>query len=250
MSTTKTTQSTGNFNPASMQTYTSFLQSAGAATQNNIQNPFSNSNAVLLQNQANQANSGISASNNAAYANRSNALGISSNSPAYSFGARMNTNASLANTGRTNNNLLLGDLGTRMSSLNSAMNFRPLQTGGTQTSGTYGLGTWLPQVAQAGVQIGGAAYNMMNQGSGNDYSQANQQVNPANNSGSGMYDLNEESPDNLGMSMSQPNLNSFGNPSNMYMSTPGMWGMGAGNVGQDPYGYGSGGSNGWGIGYN
>ena len=39
----------------------------------------------------------------------------------------------------------------RQNALNQAMSMRPLQTGGTTTQKTSGLGTWLPQVVSAGL---------------------------------------------------------------------------------------------------
>src|SRR5258708_38589304 len=67
--------------------------------------------------------------------------------------------AQLARAGRadmgrqsdTFNNLLLGANQLRMGAAQTAMGYRPLQTGSTTTQQQSGLGTWLPQVAAAGM---------------------------------------------------------------------------------------------------
>lgn len=53
-------------------------------------------------------------------------------------------------------NALNSTVGSQMNATGMAANYRPLQTGQTQT--TSGLGTWLPQVLGAGLSIGLAPF--------------------------------------------------------------------------------------------
>jgi hypothetical protein len=169
MSTTKTTTSSTNFNPGSVNTYNSLIGSAGSALTQNINNPTSNS---FFQSQVGNMSSAVNtmgANSNAALVQRSNALGISQNSPAFAAQMGQNQRQVMANQGQGYNNLLLGALGTRMQSLNTAMNFRPLQTGGTQVQSTGGLGQY---VGLAGAAANGgmtAASNLFGQNGGFNY---------------------------------------------------------------------------------
>lgn len=61
-------------------------------------------------------------------------------------------------------NALNSTVGSQLNATGMAANYRPLQTGQTQT--TSGLGSWLPQVLGAGLSMGAAAINGMGGGGG------------------------------------------------------------------------------------
>jgi hypothetical protein len=107
--------------------------------------------------------------------NASNAVALLGSPPGSAASNYTNTLASMTtagNTARSTNSLIQGAAGTRNNALASAMNFRPLQTGGTSVQQTSGLGTWLPQVVGMGMAAvtgglsGGMSGAMMGAGKG------------------------------------------------------------------------------------
>ena len=146
MGTKQTTTTTNQYNPAGMQTYNALQGPAAGVFNSNINNPYDNAFFNSQKAAGSSAATGFSRPNTQANA----ALGI--NNP--TFNASQTTTqgrATLANQGRMTNNLILGAASNRETSLQSAMNYRPLQTGGTEVKQTSGLGTWLPQVIGMGI---------------------------------------------------------------------------------------------------
>ena len=152
MSKQNKTQSSATFDPTSKAAYDSNLGIWGPALTSAITSPFSNPTTNLA---LGKWNAGVGTSSNAAtqaLMQRASALGISPNSPQYfsQLNAMQRNNAAIGAQGT--NNIFLQALQTRNNDISALQRWTPLQTGGTMTSRTTGMGTWLPQVAQAGLQ--------------------------------------------------------------------------------------------------
>lgn len=149
MSTKNTTTSTNKYDPTSLATYRS-LQGPSANMQSGfINNPYNNSTYNAQRSMGAQLNTAGAAGRAATSANQAGALGTTGSSQ---IGLGMSNN--LTNSmmsGRTNNALMIGAAGLRQQALGAAMNYRPLQTGGTQVQSTGGLGTWLAPLVGAGM---------------------------------------------------------------------------------------------------
>lgn len=161
MSTKTTTDSTNQYNSSSMGTYNSFQPQIGSTLMQMVQNPLGNS---YFQNQLAQQQS---AGNQIAARNNTNLLrnmrtggGILSNSGGFMAGS-LNRNNIAASGMQANafNSALNSALANRSTALMAMQAYQPLQTGQTSTQTQSGLGTWLPQVA-------GAALNMAMPGIG------------------------------------------------------------------------------------
>lgn len=153
MGTQNKTTSTAQFNTQAMGQYNQLQPSIGSALQGNIDNPFSNmmfNTQLGMQRQSNQAQFGAQQQ---ALLQRSQALGINPSSPQYAYMMNQLQRQNMAGTSQGYNNLLLQASQLRQQSIGMAENYRPLQTGQTQTQSQSGLGTWLPQLA--GAAIGG-----------------------------------------------------------------------------------------------
>lgn len=161
MSTHKTDTQQFQFDPGAMKQYQGLTSAFGNTAQGYMQNPFGN---PFMQTQqqmgTRQAQNlgGTQMSDLVQNMLRSGMQGGAS-SPA---GLEMQQNQARANTGMQAN---LGFLQPMQNALQQqdffsqlASQFRPLQTGGKQTETTSGLGTWLPQLAGAGLGALGAAF--------------------------------------------------------------------------------------------
>ncbi len=157
MSTTNTQTTTGQFNQAGMNAYNqmtpAFSQMAMGYMNNPFQNPFFQQQQQMGNQQANLM--GGSAMSNIARNWTASGMGTSNN-PAM---LEMMQNQSRANSGMRAN---LGFLNPMQNAFTAQQNFgqmasqfRPLQTGQTQTQKQSGLGTWLPQLIGAGIGIAG-----------------------------------------------------------------------------------------------
>jgi len=142
MSTKNTTTSTNSYAPGSLGTYESLQGPATQAIGNQISNPNGSQLMLGLRGFGQGAIGGFSRGLPAA-------SGGGSNGAAYS-----RSQATIG--GQFNQNLLLGGAQLRNQAIGAAMNYRPLQTGGTQVQSTYGAGTWAGPLIGAGLAVGGA----------------------------------------------------------------------------------------------
>lgn len=150
MSTKNTT--TANYNQAGMGAYNSMMPGFSSTVNSYMNNPFSNPFFQTQQQMGyNQANmQGQSAMSNIS---RNNSMsGLSSNSPA---ALEMMNNQSRANSSNRSNLGFLAPMQNaqtiQQQSMQMAGNFKPLQTGQTQTQG--GLGSWLPSLLGGGLSM-------------------------------------------------------------------------------------------------
>lgn len=160
MSTQKTDTQQFQFDPGAMKTYQGLTGAFGNTAQGYMQNPFGN---PFMQTQqqmgTRQAQNlgGTQMSDLVQNMLRSGMQGGAS-SPA---GLEMQQNQARANTGMQANLGFLQPLQNALQQQNFysqlASQFRPLQTGGKSTEQTSGLGTWLPQLASAGLGAFGSA---------------------------------------------------------------------------------------------
>ena len=157
MGTKNTTQSTNSYNPASLSNYQNLATSSGSQLSSQIASPYNNQ---VYNGQKGQLNSFLSAGAKAfsgTLSNQGAALGSNGRGIQPNFASNFN----LATAGIGNNSLLLGAAQNRQTALGAGMNFRPLQTGGTQTQQLTGAGTWIPTIA-AGAGAAANAYASFN----------------------------------------------------------------------------------------
>jgi hypothetical protein len=187
MSTTQRTQTSNTYQPQSLASYQGLQRTAGGYLGGFLTNPTGN---MFMQGQLAQGNATVGAQG------RSQASQMAANNTALGTQGSAGFDASqtgslnrslLSNQALMRNNLLIGGANTRNSAMITSMNYRPLQIGGTSTQQTTGLGTWLPQLAAAGISgaasfapsqdrnlFGGQALtNAMNQGYGASYAASN-----------------------------------------------------------------------------
>lgn len=154
---TKSTSTQQNaYNPAGNAAYNQMMPGLGQQTTQFMNNPYSNPQFQLESqmgtSQANQL--GQRGMNNLFQNQQASGFGGGPQSP---FMQEMQANQSRANSGQQ---AQLGFMNPTMmanqrqqAAMQLASGFKPLQTGGTNTQTTGGLGTWLPQVA--GAALGG-----------------------------------------------------------------------------------------------
>ena len=156
MPTKNTTTSTNSYNPSSMGNYNAFQGQLNNSLMQMVQNPLGSSS---FKNQLAQQQ-GVS--NQIAQRSNANVLrnvrtggGVLSNSSGYMGGllARNQLTNSVMQ-GNAFNSSLNNALNTRNQGLSAMQAYQPLQTGQTSVQQQSGVGTWLPQVA-------GAAMNML-----------------------------------------------------------------------------------------
>lgn len=150
MPTTQKTQQTSQFDPGSMQQFKGLQGGIGNVLGGYMTNPFGNPFFQAQQQMGTrqaQNLGGTGTSNLLRNMTASNMFGGAS-SPA---GLEMLQNQGRANTGLQAQlgflQPLMNALGMQQWATGAAEQYRPLQTGSTQTQSTSGLGTWLPQVA-------------------------------------------------------------------------------------------------------
>jgi hypothetical protein len=161
MPTTTQTNATNQYNPNSMNSYNMFQPQVASQLMQMVQNPLGSS---YFQNQLAQQQAGANQVNQRSMANSlQNARtggGILSNSGGYT-NALINRNQIQGSMTQSNafNTAMNSALQNRSLAAMSMQAYQPLQTGQNTTQSTGGLGTWLPQVA-------GAAMNMLMPGLG------------------------------------------------------------------------------------
>jgi hypothetical protein len=153
MSQTQKTQTSNVYNPQSMSSYHDLIQQGGGILQQNINNPQGNPFFSGMQQRGNTAIGRQTGSLTGQQGQNSAALGTNLMNPSAYNASQTTANQRFgtAAAGQMAQSLNMGALQARQNSILSAMNFRPLQTGGTQTQTQSGLGTWLPQVASFGM---------------------------------------------------------------------------------------------------
>lgn len=156
MGTKQTTTTTNQYNPAGMSTYNALQAPMSTLLNQNINNPYNNTGFNSRMAQGTQANQGLASSAGASTQQANTALGTTGGGAFSNYLNAAQGRANSANQGQMSNSLILGAAQNRNQSLQTAMGYRPLQTGGTQTQQTSGLGTWLPQVIGAGLSVAGS----------------------------------------------------------------------------------------------
>ena len=153
------------YNPASLSTYNALLPGWQSNMQQYMTNPLQSTFFNQRQQLSNMNNQQMNQTANSNVLQRANRLASGDTSAFINSQLNQNSRALSAN----NANSFLGNLmyssGVQQQATNAAMNYRPLQTGGSskgsmtgtmhgsQVETTGGLGTWLPQLA--GAAIGG-----------------------------------------------------------------------------------------------
>jgi hypothetical protein len=155
MPTTNSTNTSNQYNPASMNAYNAFTGATMGNLMSMASNPLGSS---YFQNQLAQQKG---QSQQVGQRNQSNLLqnmrtggGILSNSGGF-MNAQLQRN-NIANSGMQSNafnSAMNSALQNRTAAQMSMAAYQPLQTGQNSTSSTGGLGTWLPQVAGAALSM-------------------------------------------------------------------------------------------------
>lgn len=154
-----TNTATNQYNPSAMNTYNAFQPQLQGSLMQMATNPLGSSyfQNQLAQNQQNSAQIGQRNISNSLQNLRTGGGILSNNGGFMNAQLQRNTLANSNMQAGGFNSALNSALQNRSSALMSMAAYQPLQTG--QTQGTSGLGTWLPQVA-------GAAMNMLAPGVG------------------------------------------------------------------------------------
>lgn len=164
MTTKKESTSTAQFDPTSMNAFTSMQGGIASVLNDWMKNPGQIQN-LLLQ-QGYRQNARVGGRMNSNVLNNAVAGGWGGgNLPAFlQASIARNSRATSANNANTFLQTLLGTKQMQLTATGMAQNYRPLQTGSKQVEQTSGLGTWLPQVIGAGLgmatglpMFGGAA---------------------------------------------------------------------------------------------
>jgi hypothetical protein len=164
------TTTTGQYNQPSMGVFNQLTPQFGQAIGSEITNPYSNMffNQQLGMGQQQLGAQGASA--NQALLQRAQAMGVQGNSPLMMSQMGQNQRAGMAGQSNLFNNLLMQAGQMRQSALGMAGSYRPLQTGQVGVEQTSGLGSWLPQLAGAGLGAAGAFFGkQQSQGPGSTY---------------------------------------------------------------------------------
>ena len=162
MSTKQQTDTTNKYDPTSMGTFQGMQGGLGNAVNSYMSNPFGNPFMQTQQQMGTRQaqNLGGTQMSNISRNITGSGMGGGNMSPA---ALEMMQNQGRANTGLQSQLGFLqpmqNALGMQQNAMGIAANYRPLQTGGTQTQSTGGLGTWLPQVA--GMALGGLTGGLM-----------------------------------------------------------------------------------------
>lgn len=160
MSTQKTDTQQSFFDPGAMKQYQGLTGAFGNTAQGYMQNPFSNPFFQTQQQMGTRQaqNLGGTAMSDLLRNMTTSGMAGGASSPA---GLQLQQDQSRANTGLQSQLGFLNPVQNALQQQNFysqlASQFRPLQTGGKQTEATSGLGTWLPQLASAGLGAFGSA---------------------------------------------------------------------------------------------
>jgi hypothetical protein len=162
--TTNKTATQNQYDPTSMGAFQGltpgFANTVGGYMNNPFSNPFFQTQQQLGTSQAQKL--GQTQMNSLLQNQNASGMGGGSSNPA---ALEMQQNQARANTGLQSQLGFLqpvqNALGMQQGAMQMAGNYKPLQTGGTQTQSTQGLGTWLPQLLGA---VGGAGMSALTGG--------------------------------------------------------------------------------------
>lgn len=152
MSTVNKTSNAGVFNQQSMGQYNQLQSGIGSNLQDFMNNPLQSSFFNTQLQMAQRANMNQQSSRNQMVNQNATVGGFTGNTPAF-LQSQMANNARTASANNSNsfNSLLLGANQLRFGATQSAMGYKPLQTGSNTTQSQGGLGSWLPQLAGAAL---------------------------------------------------------------------------------------------------
>ena len=151
MGTKNTTTTTDVFNPTALSTYNALQGPGAGALGASMSNPQGNQNSTLLSNTGQAASRGLAASG--AQAVSGNAAALHAPTATASNNAAEGRSAAAIGA-QTGNSLFLGAEQRSQSAIGASMQYRPLQTGGTNTQSTSGAGTYAAPIIGAGLSVG------------------------------------------------------------------------------------------------
>jgi hypothetical protein len=220
MSTTNTQTNTGTFNQAGMGAYNQMTPAFSNAATGYINNPFSNPFFQTQQQMGYQQADTQNQSNMSSLTRNIGMSGIGQNSPA---ALEMMNNQRRAGTNLRSNLGFLNPMQNAFTAQQNAMGmagqYRPLQTGGTQTQKQGGLGQF---ASLLGMGVGALTGGLFGGGGGNQpQQQSNQQM--SNVWGSGAM---------TNMSTGMGNFGQYGGGTSMGQNAPNTGGY---NFGQSPF---------------
>lgn len=152
MPTTNKTNSSGVFNQQSMGQYNQLQSGIGSNLQDFMSNPLQSSFFNTQLQMAQRGNMNRQSAQNQMVNQNATVGGFTGNTPAF-LQSQMANNArtASANNSSSFNNLLLGANQLRFGATQSAMGYRPMQTGNNTTQSQGGVGSWLAPIAAAGI---------------------------------------------------------------------------------------------------
>jgi hypothetical protein len=159
MSQKQTTTSENIYDSGSLGNYQSLQGPSAGLLSSLISNPYHNALFNQMSARGSRQIAGQNQARTQATMQSNRALGIGSDPALLSSQTASNERAGLSAAAQQRSNLILGATQMRQSALQSALNYRPLQTGGKSVQQTSGLGTWLPQVIGLGVAGAEAAFS-------------------------------------------------------------------------------------------
>lgn len=162
MSTKKKTQTTASFDPTGMAAYQGLQGAIQSGLQQNMNDPFTAMGFNQQLAAGNNSVFGATQQNNTNAANSLQERGISANSGIFAQQLNNLQNSGAQMRNGMQNNLLLQAGNVAQSGATAAGQYQPLQTGGTNTQSTGGLGSWLSPLlgtiaagASKGIGMGG-----------------------------------------------------------------------------------------------
>lgn len=150
---TKTTNTnTNSYNPGSLSNFNSFLTTGARVLNQNVQDPTKQIGFNQRLQMGNQNLFNMFHNRNSQIGSRASLFG--GQVPGFLQSQLNNNSRGLAGAQASNfnQNLLYADR-LRQQSADAMLNYRPLQTGGTQTQQQSGSGTWLSPIVSAGLRI-------------------------------------------------------------------------------------------------
>lgn len=161
MPTTNKTNSSGVFNQQSMGQYNQMQSGIGSNMQDFMSNPLQSSFFNTQLQMAQRGNMNRQSAQNQMVNQNATVGGFTGNTPAF-LQSQMANNArtASANNSSSFNNLLLGANQLRFGATQSAMGYKPLQTGNDTTQSQGGIGSWLAPIAGAAMSVGGMMMGM------------------------------------------------------------------------------------------
>lgn len=181
MSTTNKTstssQYSNQYDPGSMGVFGGLQGSIGSNLQDFMRNPLQSSFFNTQLAMAQQANQQRFQAGNSTMMNNAVTGGYMGNLPAFLQSQLLRNQRSLsADNSNSFNNLLLGANQLRFGATQNAMGYRPLQTGGRQSSTSIqsqgGLGSWMSPLLSAGMGLATGGMSTLAQGAGSFFSGA------------------------------------------------------------------------------